>query len=464
MIKIEFPKGFIWGAATSSYQIEGAWDEDGKGESIWDNIVHTTKRVKNRDTGDIACDHYHRFKEDIQIMKDLGLDAYRFSISWPRIFPSGNMNINEKGIKFYDNLVDTLIDNQIKPFATLYHFDLPLSLQKIGGWKNQKVVEAYVKYASFLFEQLGDRVKNWITFNEPMIFTLVFYAFGLYDMKPDLEGGYLASINVNKAHAMAVKSLRETNNSDGKIGITLNLSPVYPEEDSDANMKVVDIVDGIYNRWFLDPIFKASYPEDILEFNKPHINIPKVKREHLKLLEDNPIDFIGINNYSCTRIEDKMPKNVNDLLALILRPKKIVGKEYSEMGWEIYPDGLHDLLKKVDKEYSHPVIYITENGMACKDDVIIDGIIQDEDRISYLKKYLRSVHNAINEGVDLRGYFVWSLMDNFEWVEGYSKNFGLIKIDYKSQERKMKKSAFWYQNVIKQNGFNLENSMKTGSE
>jgi beta-glucosidase len=453
-MKIVFPEGFLWGAATSSYQIEGAWDEDGKGESIWDNIVHNTKIVKNGDTGDIACDHYHRFKEDVQLMKGLGLNTYRFSISWPRIFPSGRTNLNEKGIEFYENLINTLINNKIEPFVTLYHWDLPLALQKIGGWKSQEVVDAFVNYSTYLFERLGDRVKNWITFNEPLIFTLLFYSLGLYDMKPDLEGGFLASMNVNKAHALTVKSLRESKYSDAKIGITLNLSTIYPKEKSDVNMNTVDIVDSLYNRWFLDPIFKASYPTRVKDFIKPHISIPKVNQKDLKLLEDYPVDFIGINNYSCTRIGAKIPKNPTDLILLTVKSEKTKDKEYSEMGWEICPEGFYDLLKRVDNEYNHPVIYITENGMACKDDKIIDNIIQDEDRLNYLKKYLQSAQKAINEGVDLRGYFVWSLMDNFEWVEGYSKYFGIINVNYKTQERKMKKSALWYQKVIKENGFN----------
>ncbi|MFX1574507.1 MAG: GH1 family beta-glucosidase [Promethearchaeota archaeon] len=452
MKHITFPNNFLWGATTASYQVEGAWNEDGKGESVWDHVSHNTKLVQNGDTGDIACDHYHRYKEDFNIMKEIGLKSYRFSVSWPRIFPSGKDKINPKGVEFYDNLVDELLLNGIEPMITLYHWDLPLKLQTIGGWENRDVVDAYVEYATFMFDHYGDRVKKWITFNEPLVFTIWFYSFGLYNGKTNEKGGIIASINVNVAHAKAIAAYRQSRNSDGKIGIALNLTQVYPESNSKLDSKSAQYVDGRYNRWFLDPIFKASYPSDILEILKERYNIPPIAKENLDLLHDNPIDFLGINNYSCTRVRTDKPEDTMSSRKLIVQ-EKLEGKQYSEMDWEICPEGFYDLLIRVDKDYSHPLIYITENGMACKDTKIEDGIVQDDDRINYLKLYLEAAHQAIKDGVNLRGYFVWSLIDNFEWTFGYSKRFGLIRVNYDTQERIWKKSAFWYRDLIRKNGF-----------
>ncbi len=454
MKEISFPDGFLWGTATASYQIEGAWNEDGKGENVWDNISHNTKFVQNRDTGDIACDHYHRYKEDVQIMKEIGLNAYRFSVSWARIFPSRKGKINPKGVEFYDNLINELLQNGIEPMITLYHWDLPLSLQAIGGWESRDVVDAYEEYATFMFDHYGDRVKKWITFNEPLVFTLWFHSLGLYDGKQNTRGGIIASINVNAAHAKAIAAYRQSRNSDGQIGITLNLSHVYPESNSELDAKAAKYVDGRNNRWFLDPVVKASYPSDILEILKERYDIPLIPKEDLILLQDNPIDFLGINNYSCTRVRAKKQEDTTSSLKVIMRGK-VEGRQYSEMGWEVYPEGFHDLLVRVDKDYGHPLIYITENGMACKDDRFKDGIVQDDDRINYLKLYLEAAHRAIKDGVNLKGYFVWSLIDNFEWTSGYSKRFGLIRVNYNSQERIWKKSALWYRDVIKANGFSI---------
>lgn len=453
-MKIQFPDNFLFGAATSSYQIEGAWNEDGKGESIWDHVCHKTEMVKNLDTGDIACDHYHRYKEDVQLMKKLGLKAYRFSVSWPRIFPSGRGKVNPKGVEFYDKLIDELLINQIEPVITLYHWDLPTSLLEIGGWESQKVVDAYVEYADFMFNHYGDRVKKWITFNEPIVFTIWFYSNGIYDRKPSVRKGYLSSICVNVAHAKAVNVYRNSKNSDGEIGITLNLSSGYANTDSELDRKALAYVDGIYNRWFLDPVLKANYPEDILGILSKQLKLPQIPKEDLVLLSENPIDFLGINNYSCNRIKADKPEDVTDLSKILVK-KKYEDRKYSEMGWEVCPEGLYDILIRVDRDYNHPVIYITENGMACKDEKILNHLVHDDDRLNYLKQYFEAAYRAINNGVNLKGYFIWSLMDNFEWREGYSKRFGLFRVDYKTQARIWKKSALWYQDVIKKNGFNI---------
>ncbi|MFX1530970.1 MAG: GH1 family beta-glucosidase [Promethearchaeota archaeon] len=450
MKKISFPDGFLWGTATASYQIEGAWNEDGKGESIWDMVSHKPGIIRNGDTGDIACDHYHRYKEDIQIMKQLNLNAYRFSISWPRIFPSGRGEINEKGVAFYDNLINELLKNEIEPVVTLYHWDLPLALHKIGSWENREVVEAYVEYTKFMFDHYGDRVKKWITFNEPAVFTVMFYGAGLFTGKSNIKGGYIASTNVNVAHAKAVDAYRNSKNSDGVIGITLSLSHVYPQSNSTLDAKAAKFIDGIYNRWYLDPIFRAEYPKDILDYLKERYNFPPISENDLKLLKANPIDFLGVNNYTCTRTVAKKPE---DLSSISINRRRINGHEYSEYGWEVSPEGFYDLIVRINKDYNHPPIYITENGMACKDDIIENGIVQDEDRLNYLKQYFENAHKAIKDGVDLRGYFIWSLLDNFEWVAGYSIRFGLIRVNYETQERIWKKSAQWYRDVIAENGF-----------
>ncbi len=453
--EIKFPEGFIWGAATSSYQIEGAWNEDGKGESVWDAICHTKKVIHNGDTGDIACDHYHLYKQDVQLMKKMKLHAYRFSVSWPRIFPTGKRKINSKGVEFYDNLVNELIANDIEPFITLYHWDLPLEFNKIGAWESREVVNAFVDYARFMFDKFGDRVKKWITFNEPLVFAVWFQFLGLYGKK-DIAAGMRMTHLVNVAHAKAIEAYRDSDNSDGLIGITLNLDPVYPKTESSRDKEAATIVDGIINRWYLDPVLKGIYPSDTLALLEKYFNFPSIPDEDLELLKDNPLDFLGINNYSCTRVNLEKPiESPIDFYKILLPIKPEENVEVSDVGWEVYPNGLYDLLKRVDKDYNHPLIYITENGMACKDENIVDNVVQDDDRLSYLQRYLEAASRAINEDVNLKGYFVWSFLDNFEWIEGYSKRFGIIRVDYETQERMWKKSSLWYRDVIANNGFNF---------
>ncbi|MFX1508487.1 MAG: GH1 family beta-glucosidase [Promethearchaeota archaeon] len=461
MKKISFPEGFLWGTATSSYQIEGGWNEDGKGESLWDYISHNLGIVSNGDTGDVACDHYHRYKEDIALMREMGLQAYRFSISWPRIFPTGQGNVNKKGVEFYDNLINELVKNNIQPVVTLYHWDLPLALQSIGGWTNRDVSDAFVEYATLMFNHFNDRVKLWITFNEPQIFTLLYYSLGF--LEEGIPGGFQASHLVNVAHAKAVQAYRQSEHSNGKIGTTLNLSTVYPKTDSNLDKQAATIVDTITNRWFLDPVLKGSYPKKILKVitEKYGISFPD---EDLSLLKSVlPMDFLGLNNYSCNRVGVSKPEDLIDIVTFLKdyvagattgEDKREEGREYSEMGWEICPQGFYDLFINLDKDYNHPLIYITENGIACQDDNIVNNLVIDDDRIEYLEKYLEATSRAINAGVNLQGYFVWSFLDNFEWLHGYSKRFGLIRVNFDTLERIWKKSAHWYKDVILNNGFN----------
>ena len=453
MVEIRFPADFIWGAATSSYQIEGAWNEDGKGESVWDRLTHTPGKVKKGDTGDVACDHYHRYKEDVQIMKEIGLNAYRFSVSWPRIFPTGKGKISQKGVEFYDNLIDELLENGIEPFLTIYHWDLPIVFNEVGAWESSKVVDAFVNYAQFLFNHYGDRVKYWITFNEPQVFTFLFYPLGLYG-KGNFQSALRATHMINIAHAKAIKAYRASDHPDGKIGITLDLSYIYPKNNTELDIEGAKLKDGLNNRWFLDPVLKGKYPADVMNLIRKNFNFPLPPEKDLELFKKNPVDFLGINNYFCERVGIKKEKDLDNIWKLLISLRPNIDAEISEMGWEVCPQGFYDLIKRVDKDYEHVEIHITENGMACKDKNVIEGIIQDDDRISYLKRYLKAAYDAIEDGVNLKSYFLWSLMDNFEWIYGYTKKFGIIDVDLKSLERRWKKSAFWYKNVIEKNGFN----------
>lgn len=449
--RTNFPEDFLWGAATSSYQIEGAVREDGRGESIWDRFCHTSGKVLNGDTGDVACDHYHLYKQDVAMMKELGLRGYRFSIAWPRIFPEGKGVVNQKGVDFYDALVDELLKNGIVPMATLYHWDLPQALQDIGGWGNRDIIEYFTDYAGHMFKVLGDRVKLWITHNEPSSAAFVGNALG--ENAPGLSDSTLAaqvSHHLLVSHGKAVQAYRQMNFKDGRIGIALYLSPVHPASLSIKNIKAARVVDGIYNRWFLDPVFKGMYPKDILKILYNRFNAPVIKAEDMKLLADNPIDFLGVNYYSRTVVKES-----GNYRSLGYEPVKPEKSRYTDMGWEIYPQGLYDVLKRLKKEYGNPVVYITENGASFNDRMTVKGEVKDEERVDYLRQHLIEVNRAIISGVKVCGYFVWSLMDNFEWSFGYSERFGIVHVNYETMERTWKRSAYWYRDVIRENGFSI---------
>ncbi len=431
--------GVLWGAATAAYQIEGAWNEDGKGPSIWDTFSHEKGNIKNDENGDIACDHYHRYKEDVALMKELGLKCYRFSISWPRIFPDGRGEINEKGIKFYSSLIDVLLANGIEPMITLYHWDLPQALQDIGGWENEEVTDLFAEYAGSLFHRFGSRVKRWITLNEPFCISYLGYGLGVHAPGiKDFKRAINVSHNLNIAHAKAVHAFRKENIEGAEIGITLNLTPAHPY--SEEYREAARFLDGISNRWFLDPSLKGKYPEDILSFFKEHYGF-----------EANGIDqfikpdFLGVNYYSRSIVRENRKSAL-----LLTKNEKLEGREYTDMGWEVYEKGLSEILMRVDREYGHPEIYVTENGAAYRDDIVKEGMVMDDDRISYLKRHFDEAERAINGGVRLNGYCVWSLMDNFEWAEGYSKRFGIVQVNYETLERRKKKSALWYRDFIAQ--------------
>ncbi|HHY80170.1 MAG TPA: beta-glucosidase, partial [Thermoanaerobacter sp.] len=426
---IKFPKDFVWGVATSSYQIEGAVNEDGRTPSIWDTFSKTEGKTYNGHTGDVACDHYHRYKEDVEILKEIGVKAYRFSIAWPRIFPEEG-KYNPKGMDFYKRLVNELLKKDIMPAATIYHWDLPQwAYDKRGGWLNRDSVKWYVEYATKLFEELGDVIPLWITHNEPWCASILSYGIGEHAPgHKNYREALIAAHHILLSHGEAVKAFREMNIKGSKIGITLNLTPAYPASEKEEDKLAAQYADGFSNRWFLDPIFKGNYPEDMMElYSKIIGEFDFIKEGDLETISV-PIDFLGVNYYTRSIVkynEDSMLKAEN-----VPGPGK-----RTEMGWEISPESLYDLLKRLDREYAKLPIYITENGAAFKDEVTEDGRVHDYERIEYIKEHLKAAAKFIGEGGNLKGYFVWSLMDNFEWAHGYSKRFGIVYVDYETQKR-----------------------------
>ena len=445
----QFPENFLWGVATASYQIEGAATEDGRGESIWDRFCATPGKVLNGDSGLVACDHYHRYREDVALMRELGVKAYRFSIAWPRILPDGRGQVNPAGLDFYDRLVDTLLDAGIEPFVTLYHWDLPQALQdEIDGWGSRETSYAFANYADIVSRHLGDRVQNWITLNEPYVSTFMGHETGR--MAPGLKDPHLAwqvSHHLLLGHGLAVPILRANSGPRARVGITLNLTPMYAATDSAEDQLAAQLRDGKVNRWFLDPVFKGSYPSDLLTLLGDMA--PKTAAADAGIIAV-PLDFLGVNNYY-RAIISQGPGGIPDGIQQI-RPE---GAEFTEMGWEVYPRGLYDLLTRLHQDYSIPQYFITENGAAFNDTVSEDGHVHDPRRVQYLHDYLLQAQAAIAGGVPLAGYFVWSLMDNFEWAFGYTKRFGIVYIDYPTQRRIIKDSGYWYRDTIAANGGKL---------
>jgi beta-glucosidase len=437
-----FPNGFLWGASTASYQIEGAVKEDGRGESIWDRFSHTPGKIANGDTGDIAADHYHRWRDDIEIMGELGLNAYRFSIAWPRIVPGGKGAVNAAGLDFYDRLVDGLLDRGIEPWPTLYHWDLPQVLEDAGGWRNRDTVEAFVDYTDAITRRLGDRVNHWITVNEPWVAAYIghllgFLAPGLTDLKAANAAAHLMLV----AHGRAVEVVR-SNVPEAKTGIALNLGQVYPASDSQADAEAAHLIDGQTNRWFLDPLFRGEYPEDVVK--RMGETMPEIESDDFRIISA-PTDFLGINSYSPSYV-------AHDPASPFFGTRMVEQEgEHTTVGWLVQPEALQDLLERVHREYQPQHIYITENGAAFDDPVPVEGRVFDPRRRAYLHDHLTACANAIGNGVPLDGYFVWSLLDNFEWAQGYGKRFGITHVDYATQERTIKDSGRWYAEVTRAN-------------
>jgi beta-glucosidase len=432
------PRDFVWGAATASYQIEGAAHDDGRSESVWDRFCATPGKVRNGDDGSIACDFYHRYRDDVALMRELGLDAFRFSVAWPRVLPQGRGPVNEAGLDFYDRLVDELLGSGITPFVTLFHWDTPQIIEDAGGWPSRDTIEAFSEYVEAVAARLGDRVTHWITHNEPWVVSWVGHAWGHHAPGGTSDPDALATAHhLLLSHGRAVDILRQ-HSPGSEVGITLNLDHPYPATDDEADAAAARWVDGFHNRWFLDPIFHGRYPADLAE--EWESIMPTVHDGDLETIAA-PIDFLGINNYTSPLVA----ADDNGGRSRIVRRQ---GVEHTDMGWEIVPDGLHDLLQRVHRDYAPGAIYITENGAAFPDVRGHDGSVADPERQGYLESYIDAAARAVGAGVPLRGYFAWSLLDNFEWAWGYWKRFGLIYIDYPTLERVPKGSFYWYRDLI----------------
>jgi beta-glucosidase len=431
------PPGFVWGAAGSAYQVEGAVAEDGRGESIWDRFVQAPGAIANGDTGVVACDSYHRFGDDVRLMHDLGINAYRFSISWPRILPEGRGRVNPAGLDFYDRMVDDLLANGIEPYATLYHWDLPQALEDRGGWPARDTADAFAEYVQVVASRLGDRVPNWITQNEPWVVSWLGYGLGVHAPGRRSDADALAAAHhVLLAHGRAAEVLRREA-AGARVGVTVDLYPMYPLSDAAEDIEAARLLDGSRNRWFLEPILGLGYPADTLEHYRPIL--PRIEDDDLRTI-GAPIDFLGVNYYSravvCAGADPTRPTQV-----------EVVDAEHTEMGWEVYPEGLRDLLVRLHGDYALPDVYITENGAAYPD-VRSNGSVVDPQRISYVERHVAALVDAISEGVPVRGYFLWSLLDNFEWAFGYSRRFGIVYVDFDTLERVPKESFAWYRDLI----------------
>lgn len=431
--KDSFPPDFVWGVATSAFQIEGAAKLDGKGESIWDEFCRMPNAISDASNGDVACDHYHLYESDLDLIAQLNVDTYRFSISWPRVRPTGAGDWNEAGLAFYDRLIDGLVARGIKPYLTLNHWDLPAALQHQGGWANRATVHRFVEYAQGIHARFGNRVASIVTHNEPWVVASLGNEIGLF--APGIKNQAIAaqtSHHLLLSHGMAIRALRAAG-ATCPLGIVLNLSPMHPVTDSFQDQAKALLEDGKLLRWYMDPLFKKSYPTDV--WAQLGTDAPVVLDGDLDLIA-TPIDFLGINYYSRTMVSAGKAWNA-----------KASGKPISDMGWEIYPEGLTELLLRIHHDYDVPTMFVTENGGAFKDKVV-NGRIHDTERTEYIKQHIEAMYAAMQQGVNMGGYIVWSLLDNFEWASGYEKRFGIVHVDYKTQRRTLKDSALWYQHFL----------------
>jgi beta-glucosidase len=454
---ITFPSGFLFGSATASYQIEGAVAEDGRTASIWDTFSHTPGKVLNGDTGDIACDHYHRWREDIAIMRDLGLDAYRFSIAWPRVQPGGSGGFNQAGLDFYSGLVDELRANGIKPVATLYHWDLPQELEDAGGWASRATAEAFEPYAAKLAEVLGDRVHLWTTLNEPWCSAYLGYASGVHAPGRHEPAAALAAVHhLNLAHGLGVQAIRGVLGAEAPCSVTLNLhvfKPADPDSEQDAEM--VRRLDAVANRAFLGPMLDGEYPDDLLKDTAAVTRWEFVADGDLAVIRQ-PLDVLGVNYYTTNTVssgggggdDGHTPSEHSPWVGTGDAGFVNVPGERTSMGWLVDPAGLTSLLVGLHKTYPGLPLVVTENGAAYPDTVSEDGYVHDAERVEYVRNHLAAVRDAIDAGADVRGYFLWSLLDNFEWAWGYDRRFGILRVDYDTQVRTLKDSALFYRDLI----------------
>jgi beta-glucosidase len=449
MSRLQFPAGFHWGSATASYQIEGAWQEDGKGESVWDRFSHTPGKIRNGHTGDVACDSYHRFREDIALLREMNLTSYRFSIAWPRIQPKGSGSPNAKGLDYYRRLVDGLLDAGIRPFPTLYHWDLPQALEERGGWPERDTAGRFADYAEIVARALGDRVKDWMIFNEPMAFTIMGYYVGIHAPgRRDVDAFLRASHTVNLAQGEAFRAMRAVK-ADAQIGTAFSMSAIEPARDTEQDRDAAERWHRFANTWFLEPALRGSYPEAFVDVPFERMGI----RDGDLALVRAPLDFIGINLYTRTPVEHRDSDPLGMRANALTGP--VGGKQgpRTDFGWEVWPDALYDIVMRITRDYDRPKIEITENGCAYQIGPDASGAIRDERRTDFYRGYLAALARAIEDGADVRGYHAWSLLDNFEWSEGYEQRFGLTWVDFATGERTLKDSARWYGRVAAENGF-----------
>ncbi len=441
-----FPEGFVWGSATASYQVEGAVRQDGRGESIWDRYCSVPGNVAGGDTGEIACDHHNRYKEDVQLMKKMGLKAYRFSVAWPRVMPLGRGQVNEKGLDFYEKLTDELILAGIEPYVTLYHWDLPQALQDIGGWANPEMPKYFLEFAKAVFSRLSGKVRKWITLNEPYCTAFLGHAEGR--QAPgirDFSTAIAVSYHLYVGHGLVVKYFREQK-LPGEIGITLNLMGRLPYSDSPEDKVAAKRADGYLNRWFVEPIMKGSYPQDMIDlYREKGVVLPEFKKDDLALMSQ-PLDFMGLNYYNDFYVVDDQNKWPTGFA--IKNPPNM---PVTDRNWPITEKGLTDMLLRMKNEYGIERIFITENGASYNDVVSLDHQVEDYNRTDYLKRHLLAMEDAMKAGVRVDGYFLWSLYDNFEWSFGYGSRFGIVYVDFVTQERIVKQSGHWFSRVIEKN-------------
>jgi beta-glucosidase len=448
--EIKFPRNFFWGTATAAYQIEGAWKEDGKGESIWDRFAHTPGRIKNGDTGDVACDSYHRWHEDIALMRAMNLNSYRFSISWPRIQPSGSGLANSKGIDYYSRLVDALLEAEIRPFVTLYHWDLPQVLEDAGGWTNRDTSSRFADYVELASRAWGDRVSDWMLFNEPSAFVDLGHLEGTHAPgRKSLLDFLRASHTVNLAQGAGFRALKATRPS-ARVGTAFSMSSCEPATNSEEDTLATERAHAMTNLWFLEPALNGRYPEALAFLPETAMGIKSGDLEKMKA----PLDFIGVNLYYRAIVSAPSALERLSHAQQWLFPAKMVGGEQgpkTDFGWEIWPQALYDMVTHITRDFNRPVIEITESGCAYNDGPDANGAIRDPRRIAYHWQYLQALAQAIADGADVRGYHAWSLMDNFEWAEGFSQRFGLAYVDFKTQQRTLKASGRWYAKVAEAN-------------
>jgi len=454
MTGFQFPNDFKWGTATAAFQIEGAANEDGRGQSIWDVFAKTPGKIDNGDTGDTADGHYHHWQEDIDLMRKLGYKAYRFSLSWPRILPEGTGKVNQAGLDFYSRLIDKLLDSGIHPLVTLYHWDLPAALP--GGWTNRSTVTAFEEFTSVVVRSLGDRVKEWITINEPFCASFLSYLYGKHAPgQTDLHSALAASHHLLLAHGMAVSVIRSLS-PDARVGITLNEGPFYPYSQSAADLSAARHGDGELNRWFLDPLYGRQYPLDMLKDYAAMGGITSLEPDFVKPGDMEkiaiPTDFLALNYYTRSIVRTDLPDGATSGHGPAMATPD---EKHTEMGWEIFPFGLYETIVRAYFTYKPKEIIISENGASYSDAPDSSGRVRDERRIAYLKGHLEAIANAIKAGVPVSGYYVWSLLDNFEWSFGYAQRFGIIYVDYKTLKRYPKDSAYWYGDIARKNNLEL---------